>query len=327
MIVRSTLCLCATLAFLTSCGGSQPQIGAPGAMPQSRAIAQHAARGKSWMLQEARGNDLLYISNNTGRDVAVFSYPKGKLIGTLSGFSNPAGECVDKAGNVFITDSAFGSGAGTVSEYAHGGSAPIAELSVPFDYPNGCAVDPTSGDLAVSAIRGLAVFPHASGTPTTFTDPSFQSMNYAGYDDAGNLYVDGDAYGGGFVFAELPRNGSALVDISVTGSFRGSGAVQWDGHYMTVQTISSGRGEGRAIIYQLQITGSTASVVGTTTLLSNKNRSNGGQFWIQGGRVIGPDKSGNSVGLWRYPSGGKGTKSVKSFEEAWGVTVSRAPHL
>src|SRR5262249_12342646 len=162
--------------------------------------------------------------------VSVFSYPKGQLIGTLSGFSNPAGECVDQSGNVFITDAAFGDGAGSVYEYAHGGTAPVAQLTVPFDYPTGCAVDPITGNLAVSAIAGLAVFPHASGTPTAYMDSSFQSMNYTGYDAAGNLFVDGDANGGGFVFAELPHNGSTLADISVDASFRGSGAVQWDGH-------------------------------------------------------------------------------------------------
>ena len=40
-------------ALLAACGGSQPPIGAPGAIPQSPAIAQHATRGKSWMLPGA----------------------------------------------------------------------------------------------------------------------------------------------------------------------------------------------------------------------------------------------------------------------------------
>ena len=41
-------------AMLAGCGGSQPPIGAPGVMPQSRAIAMHAAGGGSWMLPEAK---------------------------------------------------------------------------------------------------------------------------------------------------------------------------------------------------------------------------------------------------------------------------------
>lgn len=275
------------------------------------------------MLPEAKSDDLLYVSNNSGHGVSVFSYPKGKPMGSLSGFSNPAGECVDQSGDVFVVDAG---GAGTIYEYTHGGTAPVAELSAPFDNPESCAVDPKSGDLAVAAIGGVAVFPQAQGTPATYGDSSFQVMRYVGYDDVGNLYVDGNASTGGFVLAELPDNGSGLQGISVDATFRGSGAVQWDGQNMTVETLSSGNPRGRAIIYQLQITGSNASVIGTTTLLSNKNRYNGGQFWIQGAQVIGPDNSGNDVAFWKYPTGGKGAKTLRGFAEAWGVTVSVAPN-
>jgi hypothetical protein len=51
-ITRFALGLAATL--LAGCGGSQPPIGAPGAMPQSRAIAAHAGRGGSWMLSKTQ---------------------------------------------------------------------------------------------------------------------------------------------------------------------------------------------------------------------------------------------------------------------------------
>jgi len=48
--------------MLSGCGGSQPPIGTPGAMQQTSAIATHAERGKSWVLPEASGEDLLYAS-------------------------------------------------------------------------------------------------------------------------------------------------------------------------------------------------------------------------------------------------------------------------
>jgi hypothetical protein len=41
-------------AMLAGCGGSRPPIGAPGTMPQSRAIATQAKHGGSWMLPEAK---------------------------------------------------------------------------------------------------------------------------------------------------------------------------------------------------------------------------------------------------------------------------------
>jgi hypothetical protein len=60
------------IALLTGCGDSQPPIGAPGAISQSRAIAQLAARGKSWTLPEAKSEDL----------VSAFT-TSGKLVGNL----------------------------------------------------------------------------------------------------------------------------------------------------------------------------------------------------------------------------------------------------
>jgi hypothetical protein len=43
-------CCVGAAAMLAGCGGSQPPIGAPGAIPEASAIAPHAVRGKSWML-------------------------------------------------------------------------------------------------------------------------------------------------------------------------------------------------------------------------------------------------------------------------------------
>jgi hypothetical protein len=48
---RYALTSCAAAAMLAGCGGSQPPIGAPGAMPQTSAVATRAERGKSWILE------------------------------------------------------------------------------------------------------------------------------------------------------------------------------------------------------------------------------------------------------------------------------------
>jgi hypothetical protein len=71
---------CCVVAALVGCGGSQPPIGAPGAMPQGYAVATHADRGKSWMLSEAKSEDLLYVSAYVNH-VYVYSYPKGNSSG------------------------------------------------------------------------------------------------------------------------------------------------------------------------------------------------------------------------------------------------------
>jgi DNA-binding beta-propeller fold protein YncE len=96
------------------------------------------------MLPEAKSEDLLYVTSFVSSYVFVFSYPEGKLVGTLGGFSYAAsGECSDNQGDVFII------GVQDVVKYAHGGSNPIATLKS-VNYPNGCAIDPVTGNLAVA---------------------------------------------------------------------------------------------------------------------------------------------------------------------------------
>jgi len=59
--------------LVAGCGTLQPPIGAPGAMPQSRAIATHDERGGSWMLPEAKSERLLYVSAIGGSGVHVLN--------------------------------------------------------------------------------------------------------------------------------------------------------------------------------------------------------------------------------------------------------------
>src|SRR5262249_38235435 len=157
-------CVSVAAALLSACGGSQPPIAAPGAMLQSSA-APHAAHGKSWMLPEASGEDLLYVTKClTG--TCVVSYPAGELGGTVDGGRDyGAGACVDARGNVFITNT------DSILEYTHGGSSPIATLSLPGDQARGCSVDPVSGNLAVvysGSDTNLAIFPGAQGSPVLY---------------------------------------------------------------------------------------------------------------------------------------------------------------
>jgi hypothetical protein len=76
MIYFRALSICVAAALLAGCGGSQPPIGAPGAMPLTSALATRADRGKSWMLPEAKSESSLYISDDLRSQVYVFSYPR-----------------------------------------------------------------------------------------------------------------------------------------------------------------------------------------------------------------------------------------------------------
>ncbi len=119
----------------------------------------------------ARNIDLLYVSKYD--DVDVFSYPAGKRVGTLTGFQSPGGLCVDKAGDVFVTNF----GASNIVEYAHGGTKPIATLSDPYQEPDDCSVDPTTGNLAVANIGGsVSIYEGARGHPKQRTDSEIAYM-------------------------------------------------------------------------------------------------------------------------------------------------------
>src|SRR5580700_6686174 len=159
---HSILGLVAIAAF-AGCG--EPQTPIATASQQNAPIARESAHGRSWMLPEAKSEDLLYVSNVY--TITVYSYPKGKLVGTLNNFEKPYGECVDAKGNVWITDSSFGK----IYEYAHGGTKPIHTVKDPEYVPYGCAVDPTTGDLAVANYSdasdregNVAVYHKAKGT-------------------------------------------------------------------------------------------------------------------------------------------------------------------
>ena len=130
------LTLCAGLV-LAGCGGSQPPIGAPGAMPQTSANAHRAAHGKSWMRGDTYG-DLIYAVAST--EIALLTYPDGVKVGQIK---QDRGQylCSDPTnGNVFVTSDT------KVFEYAHGGTTPIATLDAPPSAGfSGCSVNGPHG--------------------------------------------------------------------------------------------------------------------------------------------------------------------------------------
>jgi hypothetical protein len=149
---RCSLSSCVAVAMLAGCGAlrqAQDDMQPPGAIPQVSATATHTDRSTSWMLPDARGEDLMYVSGNDA--VTVYTYPGDKLVGKLDGFRFASGQCVDKKQNVYITSI----GDGRVYEYAHGGKRRIKTLVSPNAF--GCSIDPTTGNLAVTNLDGRGV--------------------------------------------------------------------------------------------------------------------------------------------------------------------------
>jgi len=300
---RYTLC-CALAALLAGCGGSQPPIGAPGTMAQMSASATHADRGKSWMAPHSSSEDLIYATGGCG-GTCVLSYPSGKLVGTVGTYGSAI--CSDSSGDVYITND------NEVVEYAHGGTSTIATYSLNGNQALGCSVDQMTGNIAV-VYRGdgadIAVFPNGGGTPALY-DSQLDS-SYCGYDGNGNLFVNG--YNGQqYGLSELPTGASEFTRLSINGSLGEPREVQWDGTYITWE---SGGGQGGYAVSRLQISGSTATVVGTTNF---NVRHYATQSWIFGNRIIIPYESNGRrmsasiVGIWKYPKGDTPIKRFQSF--------------
>lgn len=302
------LSLFLAVAALAGCGGSAVGSGF-GVVPSSRAPAAKAPGGPA----------LLYVTDTVTSDVYVFSYPKGKLKQTLTGFRDPAGECADSQGNVFITNT----GANTIVEYAHGGTKPIATLKDPGFFPVGCSVDSKTGNLAVTNVPSnystpgnVVIYRHAKGRPRgNYTDPNISQFLLCGYDAQGNLFVDGQNASYASAFAELPAGGTKLVDVKLDQQIQIAGGIQWDGKYVAIGDQSNDT------IYQFSFDGTQGTKMGSTQL--------GGatevfQFWIDGSRVVGPDTYGSDVGIWNYPAGGSPLKTIGGLYVPLGTVISRA---
>lgn len=270
---------------------------------------------------DGSNGDLLYISYNTAQVVQLFSYPGLKPVGKLTGFNRPMGLCSDTSGNVFVTDA----GNADITEYAHGGTAPIAVLSDYGGQPSGCSVDPTTGNLAVANAQpgNLAIYTGAQGVPAVYSYSGAEFWHPA-YDGAGNLFVAG--YPNTYLL-ELAKGGSSLMELPINKTIK-TGYIQWDGTYLAVGNLPYNK---KGIQFdRVSVSGGKANVVGTVTLRSYglKRLDFGGQYWIQGSTIIGEmgvSGGGHGVALWNYPAGGKKTKFKKTSEDDFGATVSVAP--
>lgn len=308
----------AALVLIAGCGGAETLGARPFAF-----LGGLPAVATSWMTPGAAHQNLLYVSDAGTNDVYVYSWPQTRFVGKLKGFSDPQGECVDKKGDVWIANL----GTSQMIEYAHGGTKPIATLNNVGYAVNGCAVDPTTGNLAVTIMEKngqssggsggyVVIYKKARGTPKIYSDGSPHYPFFCGYDDRGNLYVDGAGDinpWDEFEFAKLPAGSSTFTDATLNENLNYSGGMQWHGRYIVV-------GDSRAnVIYKFAIRGVYGYENGATPL---DNASDVLQFWIEGHDVIGPNSGSASVMVWKYPARGAPVKTLYGFADPIGAVVS-----
>jgi DNA-binding beta-propeller fold protein YncE len=261
------------------------------------------------MAPEARGEDLLYVSDSGG--VHIFSYPKGTPVGEIRGFMSPEGLCSDRAGNVFVTDSIVG----RVWEFAHGSTKPIryfTDIYVDF-HPSDCSVDPTTRNLAVASQDAgfVVIFPNEKNNPEVYYD-AYAIMFHCAYDAHGNLYTDLVTHQHRQYIGVLLKGSSGFTNYLLDRRAGIPGGLQFDGQHIVANDLDTN------ILHQLHFFSSKAIVIGSTPLNGAKQIE---QFWIHKRRVVGPDLYGN-VYYWRYPVGGSLVHSIGGFTDPVGSAIS-----
>lgn len=236
-----------------------------------------AERRPSWIRANGRQAPQLWVSDSANGEVYIMTMPALKVTGVLTGFSEPQGLCVDKKGNVWVV-ATLGQ---QISEYSRAGKL-LGSIKDPSGYPAACAVDLRTGDLAVTNVISsispyqagkLLIFKHAAGTPKTYTLGNLFEYFFLGYDPRGNLFLDGcDTAlcldGGTFQLAELPKHGSSLQPVAISGgTIYFPAFVEW---YSKGDNLLVGDQEcaGRvlsACVYQVAISGSVGTIKASTT--------------------------------------------------------------
>jgi hypothetical protein len=362
---NSTLTACVASAMLAACNSASPfaagppgpaqASGQPGVRAHSLAYwsslitseqltpSAGSGNGRSWMRRDAKKSDLLYVGDtpSVGSGVVdIYNYKNPNvngLLGQLTGFSDTDGLCSDSAGNVYITNEY----ANEVVEYAKGGTDPIKTFKVGRK-PVGCSVDPTTGNLAVSAIAGtygpgscgsVWIFPQGKNAPATlYRAPNICHYFPPGYDDKGILYVEGtngsmNATG----MAKLPEGSRRFKKLALSGFTIGfPGNVMWSGNYLAAFDLNY-KGTGSEAMYNIMVEGSTATLVSTTVLSFPACAAGSGNLmWVMGKKIVGGPVNGdsclNQFYYWNSLEGGDPKKTISpdiAPAVPTGETVSR----
>ena len=248
---RCALSVCASAILLAACGGSQSAALSPRSMTNAitngarplgygpldasimvqRPGAAHPDHHRSWVSPDAkRAKQILFVSDRGHDDVYMYSLPQMKLIGTLTGFSDPAYMCSDTKGNVYLANPV----SAQVFRISHAGLI-TAKYEDLYGYPVGCGYDAATGHLAVTNVYDFSgpgqvlVFDSAnpSKPPTVLSNPNQYYYNFVGYDPKSILWVSGRDVFGNYMVSSCGPSSCGNVYL-YDGTLYYPGAVQWN---------------------------------------------------------------------------------------------------
>lgn len=276
----------------------------------------HRDLRKSWISPSLASvkSAVLFVSDSGSADVYIYDLQTLKKLAAITGFSQPQGECSDNKGNVWVTDT----NVKTVYEISHHGKLEN-KLIISQGYPDGCAWDSTTGNLAVMLLFGesgasgaVLVYRKGSGSPTQYTNSKQYYYNFGSYHH-GDLFFDGRDASGNFVLSELAKTAKTAKTIPISGgTIYFPGMVEWDSSANDLIVGDQACGNTYSTcLYAVDIAAKAGTITGTTSL---QNYS-GGQVCdlVQGvevnAQIAGSDNnfcssSPSTTYLWPYPAGG-----------------------
>jgi hypothetical protein len=325
-------CLSAAVAtvLLAACSSA----GVSTTMPaQATAAANTGSPRTSWMLPQAsKAQTLLYVASYESLDVNVYDFKNG-VVGQLYGQidnPDPNGMCTDKSGDIWITSQTQG-----VKEYAHGGTTPIKTRGGIKGEPLACAVDPLTGDLAISVFHDDSNYGELTSIRIfgkgrlghSFSAPyGFGHVGYLTYDNKGDLFVDGFACGGSECYGpayyepaifELTKTGTVFGQLNLQGAtLVNPTGLEWVNP--TILVADSDYSYTKPVGYKVLVHGQTATVVATLPFSSAQNA---GGLVVRGSAIVVPDEDGNM--LWTYNLKTGSLESSFSISKPRDVVISQ----
>jgi sugar lactone lactonase YvrE len=190
--------LIGSATLFAGCGGSEPLLRAPGAMPLQQ-MRSGSTRSTVPELKPALTSPgykatgpLLYVANFGNQDVTVYratAKDPAPLAEISDGLVLPDGACVDGDGTLYVTN-LQASGGGWVSEYPLGKTKPSRVITDGINSPAYCAID-AKGNLWVANAFGPNVteYLHGAKKPHSVITKGLLEPVGVAIDSSGNLYV------------------------------------------------------------------------------------------------------------------------------------------
>jgi hypothetical protein len=264
----------------------------------------------------------IIVSDASTNDVYAYSN-KGKLIATITGFSEPQGMGGTKAGDFYVADT----GNSNILLYSNDFKTKIATLKDPNQYPVGVSYYEKTGIVGVTNIisttdgpGSVSFYARDKTTPcTTVSSSSWGRIYFDSFDSNGNLFIDGEDNSGNVLIGEITGGCKAttITTLKVGNPINFPGGVQ----VTKTDDIAIGDQEGAAIYtYKPPVKGSLGNPIETTPLTGSGDAVTfvftalNKYLWAADAALTAADK-------YDYPAGGSPIAGI-GLSEPIGIVVT-----